>query len=130
MKGHKKRRSVKAMTLMECIIAILVVGIAGTIMCRVATTAYNHLRNANHLNNKVNAEAPVASIQETNPAGVAASAQDVQITVTYGATTCLVDTKRYETRSEAALSNRDTENSMNADLHFYVVQETTAPAGP
>lgn len=136
MKGQKKRRAVKGMTLMECIVSILVFGIAGTIMCRVATTAYSHLQNANHLNNKVNAEAPVASIQNTATlydatlGDVAAPAQDVQVTVTSGGVSCTVNAERYDTSCMASRSNRDTDNSLNTDIHFYIVQATPPPAGP
>ena len=128
----KRKRSVKGMTLIECIIAILVVGIAGTIMARTCTVVVPLMLNANHLNNKVAAEAPVAAIQNTttlydaSAGAVAPAAEPVTFRVTSGSASYTVNAEKYDTSCMASRSNRDTGSNLNADIDFYIVQPTPA----
>lgn len=133
MKKCKKR--VKGMTLMECIIALLVAGICGTIMAIVVTESMKFLRNANHTNTKVAAEAPAAAIQnvdvlyETTPGGTdptAPAPTEISITVAAGGKTASVGFQKYDTGCLAGRSQNDASTNLNADLDFYVV-ETVQP---
>jgi len=140
---RKLKRGVKGMTLIECIISILVVGVTATIMVTICTSAMNHLSEANRVNNKVNAEAPVAAVQDVaqlnnatvldsngNPIIMNANdKQTVTFTVTAGKTYS-VTADRYDTNVMARRSNRDTTTQFNADLRFYDVQPTTTAPGP
>jgi len=59
-----KKTKVKGITLIECIISILVLGIAGLIMAEVGSVSSRVMLETNHLNNKTNAEAPVALVRD------------------------------------------------------------------
>jgi len=72
----KAQRKVKGMTLIECIIALLVVGIAGTIMVTCGTVVSRLRMETTHINNKTNAELPLASTRR------ASAVQDYIVTVT------------------------------------------------
>lgn len=148
---RKKRKTVKGMTLMECIIAILVVGIAGTIMAVTVNTTTRIMLNTNRMNNKLALEAPAANGQNAavvtnttankpttdpnNPVEVVAAdpAQNVTFTVTLGSATDTIDAQKYDTRILALASDADcytgtgdkwTAADRDANLWFYVINHT------
>jgi len=100
MKQMQKKRTVKGMTLMECIIAILVVGIAGTVMCVAGTSTKRFIMNANHINNKVEAEVSVGSGTSGRDtlAGYTGGNGEETVNITVG-TYGTVEAKRYSTKS-------------------------------
>ena len=137
-KQVRRRKSAKGMTLIECIISILVVGVTGIIMVTAANTVTKLMMETNHINNKVKAEAPIGAVQDVDTldtitndlvnAGETASNGETNIefkiassAVDYGK----VDAKRYNTSSAAT---RDTKNgtncstNMNANLQFYTFE--------
>lgn len=65
MKHSKKKATVKGMTLIEIMIAIFVLGIAGVLMCQIGSTVTKLLINANHIDKKTEVEAPVAVTQDS-----------------------------------------------------------------
>ncbi|MBR1898099.1 MAG: prepilin-type N-terminal cleavage/methylation domain-containing protein [Oscillospiraceae bacterium] len=140
-----RRKSAKGMTLIECIISILVVGVSGLIMVTAATTVSHLLMETTHINNKVDAEAPIVNIKDVdalrdgggnfiaavdNNGNPIAVEQDVTIIVgqTNAAGTAMdssktyktVNAKKYNTASSAAGANADTH--MNSNLEFYEIQ--------
>lgn len=131
----KKRTSVKGMTLIECIISILVVGIAGLIMVTAGTTAAKLMRETNHLNNKTNAEAPVVNVRDVdalrdpsdgsfyavNDADGNAIVVESDTSVTVGSF-ATYNVKKYNVASAAAHSSKDTQTNMRGDLEFYIVE--------
>ena len=125
MKNRRMKRTVKGMTLIECIVAILVVGIAGTIMCVAGTSTKKFLINSNHLNNKTEAEASVGATRDrtkledfANTLGDSVEIDDVTITV---GTYCTVDAHRYHTLPASKASDKavDTGLDSEASLEFY-----------
>ncbi len=125
MKQRKIKKTVKGMTLIECIIALLVVGVAGTIMVVTGTVSSKFLMNANHMNNKTEAEAAVGANQDVtklNDLGVTAAtevaSEAVDITVgTYGT----VPSTRYHTNAASAASSKNVDTGLDSDasLEFY-----------
>ena len=125
MKLRKAKKTVKGMTLIECIIALLVVGIAGTIMVVAGTTTKRFILNSNHLNNKTEAESSVGANQNVDKlndlsaaSGVAVQQDAVTITVGgYGS----VNATRYHTNAASAASPKkvDTGLADDASLEFY-----------
>lgn len=124
----KKRKSVKGMTLIECIIAILVFGVMALIMVRIGIVSKSMMINTNHLNNKIDAEAPVGAVRDINKLNEDASAasvtveqKNVQFSVgTFGT----VNAVEYSTSASAAKAESEgtlVDNSMQADLKFYVM---------
>lgn len=138
---RKVKKRLKGMTLIECIIALAVFGVAALIMVKICSVSMQFLKNSNHVNNKVAAEAPAAAVQnvtlirtEIDPntgdtMETAPEPDDVNITVTAGSRSYTVATKKYDTGCMAQRSNRDTGSGLdNVDLEFYVIE--TAPPGP
>lgn len=137
MKKKLKKR-VKGMTLLECIIALLVAGIAGTLMAVIVTESMKFMRNANHTNTKVAAEAPVASLQKvdtlydttgtTDPLETAPAPQNVSISVSAGGKTATIGSQKYDTSCMAERSKGNTDTRLNVDLQFYIIEtETVQP---
>lgn len=126
----KKPRKVKGMTLIECIIALLVVGITGLMMAQIVTTCCNIMRDTTHLNNKVTAESPYVSGRNVDQLNQLAEdnalptdpGADISITVRSGsATDNQITGKRYSTKSAADASDRDTTSNMSGNLEFYTL---------
>jgi prepilin-type N-terminal cleavage/methylation domain-containing protein len=124
----RKKRTVKGMTLIECIVAILVVGIMGVVLCTTGVATKNFMMDTNHLNNKTQAEAKTGGNRDitklnndaANVGAAAVTPEDVTITVgTYGT----VDAQRYSTavsaQSYTADTNKRSDTHMDADLEFY-----------
>ncbi len=125
----KKRTSVKGMTLIECIIAILVVGVAGLIMVTAGTTAARIMRETNHLNNKTKAEAPVVNVRDVDAlkdgfgnfipvAGGASPESDTTVTV---GTFETYNVKKYSVEAVGNAAD-NAETHMQGHLEFYVVE--------
>lgn len=127
MRSRKAKKTVKGMTLIECIIALLVVGIAGMIMVVTGTVANRFLLNANHMNNKTEAEAAVGAnrnITRLNDCAVEAATEvtteDITITVGgYGDVSAI----RYSTGAASAASSKNVDTNLadDASLEFYVI---------
>lgn len=125
MKQKKIKKTVKGMTLIECIIALLVVGVAGTIMVVTGTVSSRFLMNANHMNNKTEAEAAVGANQDVtklNDLGVVAAtevaSEEVDIVLNgYGTVTAT----RYHTNAASAASSKNVDTGLDSDasLEFY-----------
>lgn len=132
---NSKKKSVKGMTLIEIIIAIMVLGIMGTIMCTIGATASKMMISTNHLNNKTQVEAPVAISRDTataqaartdsngNPITIPAPAQlnnGIAVksskfsTVTY-------NVKRYTTAPLSDEVGEQAHSTMDGDMVFYTI---------
>ncbi|MDE6729335.1 MAG: prepilin-type N-terminal cleavage/methylation domain-containing protein [Oscillospiraceae bacterium] len=140
----KKNKKLKGMTLIECIIAMVVLAITGLIMVRVGALTNRLLINANHVNNKTQAESRVGSVNDkitlndyctanatfnsANEADITNGVikaktdsngeQDVTFSVgTYGT----VNAKRYNTKAADGVSAKDCDTNLNdnASLQFY-----------
>lgn len=133
----KTRRKAKGMTLIEVIISMLVFGVAGLIMVVTGTTTKKLMMNTNHMNNKTNAEAPVAAVRDVGKVQEAAAdvamqveTETVNITVSVNGSSQLVKTRKYSTAAMAAADPNNTNTNMQSDLDFYVLDTTEPPAGP
>ena len=147
MKLFRKKKRVKGITLIECIIALAVLAVAGTVMARIVTVSCQIMRNTNRMNNKLIVESPAASIQAGQNKDFTTSppidkyrvgdievedsdVEDVQITVTSGSNSTTYNAKKYDTWALAKASDRDcytgsdpTQTERDGNLQFY------APAG-
>lgn len=146
-----KQKKLKGMTLIEVIISMLVFGVTGIIMVTCATTTCSFLREANHVTNKVNAEGPVAIVQDpaelaeaesiaeslaiadTNDVGETVGAipvyptETVNIGITAGGKTATITGKKYTTKSLGDLHGDSAVTNFTGDLEFYVIDPTEAP---
>lgn len=137
---RKSKKTVKGMTLIECIIALAVLAIAGTVMARIVSVSCNVMRNTTRMNNKIVVEAPAAIIQDGSndpalPAPVIggievtdSDLEDVQFTVSAGGSTTTYDATKYDTWALAKASDRDcytgsdpTQTTRDGNLQFYVL---------
>ncbi len=137
MKFFKKsaKKSVKGMTLIEVIIAMLVLGIMGSIMALIGAQSSRMMIATNHLNNKTEVEAPVAISRDETAAQKARNDPQGNAVTVPGVTdvgkievssskfsTYQYDVKRYSTSAVGdELGNSTDTNSMNGDLVFYVI---------
>lgn len=142
---RQKRKRVKGMTLVECIIALLVFTIAALIMVTAGSTACKLRREASHISNKTDAELPIANVRDvsaaaawTDASGNTVSAQS-SVTVTVGTVSvdgagnttmggtnyATYNATKYNT-AKAAMDAVNADTALDADLEFYVI-ETTAP---
>ncbi len=126
----KAKKKVKGMTLIECIIAMMVAGIAGLVMCEVGSVTCRLMRNTNHVNNKTNVEAPTAKVQDSktlNDSGV--TGEDQTIVVSCGGKTASVQVQKYSTESlvpkndDGSVQEKYQVNA-NGDIEFYVIETT------
>lgn len=138
----KTRRKAKGMTLIEVIISMLVFGVAGLIMVVTGTTTKKLMMNTNHMNNKTNAEAPVAAVRDVGKVQEAAQSVtdpstgaqmqvetetvDITVTVNGSGNSQLVKTRKYSTAAMAAADSNNTNTNMQGHLDFYVL-DTTEP---
>lgn len=128
------KKTVKGMTLMECIIAILVLGIMGTIAARIAQISCTVMMDTNHLENKTNAEAPHGAVRDVSiedtvayPDFDSSHKQNIQISVnSYGT----VDATEYSAEAAAKAASGNTNSNMNAHLHYYVLTQTPEATHP
>lgn len=133
MKLKRKNKKLKGMTLIECIIAMAVLAITGVILARVGAMTNRLQINANHLNNKTQAEAAIGSVkdkdtlddycQATDDAGnliTSNGEQSVTIQVGgYGSVTA----NRYSTKGADVVSDKDCDTNLDDDasLQFYIL---------
>ncbi|MEE5993753.1 MAG: prepilin-type N-terminal cleavage/methylation domain-containing protein [Oscillospiraceae bacterium] len=123
--SEKKPKKVKGITLIECIISMLVLGVAGLIMAEVGSVASKIMIDTNHLNNKTDAEAPVALVRDDNwkDKTGAPLVSDGSVTITVdgpagGSSSHVV--QKYSTEAVAADSDLNTDTQMSGNLEFYV----------
>lgn len=133
MRKLKTKKTVKGMTLIECIIAIVVLAVMGGIAAKTGQIVASMMMETNHVNNKIAAESPYGAVQDVNginnlssTTGVSADGTAIQITVSgYGTP---VEAHRYSTAAAAADAQNNgitTNTNMDADLRFYVITPTT-----
>ncbi len=128
--SRKCPKKVKGMTLIEVLIAMLIFGIAGTLMVKIGTVAKAQLMNSNHLNNKTQAESVIGSAQNLTgltqmSTATSQSTNETAVTFnigTYGSVTA----KRYDTLAadkDAASKgvNCDTGLADDESLQFYIM---------
>ena len=121
-----KQKSVKGMTLIEIIIAILVLGIMGTMMCVVANSAARMMIDTNHLNNKTEAEAPVAISRDANSVTAApVDVGDIKIKTSNGGftdrTVPATSVERYSTKEFGDALGTQGQTHMNGNIVFYTI---------
>ncbi len=127
----KPKKTVKGMTLIECIIALCVFSIAAAVMVETGIVVNRTLQETSHLNRKVSAQSPKAETQNVSsatqegfsvnvPAGAAKNFTRVVLEVegTFSPVSILVDT--YNTADSS-----DPDTAMDADLHFVDVDTET-----
>ena len=133
----QKKKTVKGMTLIEIIIAIMVLGIMGTIMCTIGATASKMMINTNHINKKTEVEAPVAISRDTTTAQLARTDNNgnaiaipaptqINKSITFNCskftTSNTYDVKRYTTAPLAdEVGEQAHSNTMTGDLVFYTI---------
>lgn len=124
------RKKLKGMTLIECIIALLVFTLMGAMMAVICSTVTSLMLNTNHLNNKTNAEAPAAAVQDVaalnglvdgsgNPIEVETTSEVVR--VTSGSFVRNIDATKYNTQGLAESSMQNCDTNMQGDLEFFVL---------
>lgn len=124
------RKKLKGMTLIECIIALLVFTLMGAMMAVICSTVTSLMLNTNHLNNKTNAEAPAAAVQDVtalnglvdgsgNPIEVETTPEVVR--VTSGSFVRDIDATKYNTQGLAESSMQNCDTNMQGDLEFFVL---------
>jgi len=126
MRKMKKnnRKSVKGITLLECIIAIAVLAIMGTLAARIAQVSCRFMMNTNHLEKRTNAEAPYGAARDANIETVpgiehvAAAPSDIQITVQNGTEVGVVRATEYYWVDPTGATEE------KAHLHYYVISHT------
>ncbi|MBE6876811.1 MAG: type II secretion system protein [Ruminococcus sp.] len=127
-----KTKKLKGMTLIEVIVAIAVLGVAGMVMARLGSAASSVMLNTNRVNNKVNVEAPVVSTKNEEVLKVPGTDDFLEPTDLNGEDTVVsVDiqvgsygTYESERFSTAALGNKEadrTDTNLQGDLEFYKV---------
>lgn len=63
---NKKKRNLKGMTLVECIIAVAILGVMTLVLVVLSTSITSYLRSANDVNKRVADQAPVAEVGYVN----------------------------------------------------------------
>jgi len=128
----KVKKSVKGMTLIECIIAIAVLAIMGGIAAKTGQIVSALMLDTNHVNNKVAAEAPYGAVQDVDgitdlSSTTGVSADGAEISISVGGYGSPVVAHRYSTAAaavDAANNGTNTNTNMDADLRFYVITPT------
>jgi prepilin-type N-terminal cleavage/methylation domain-containing protein len=90
----KRKKTAKGTTLIECIIALAVFAMLGTILVLTSSTINALVRSSNNINKKVTRESPIAEVQDTSNATIAGN---VTIKVTMNGKERTVTGSRYET---------------------------------
>ncbi|MBP0973045.1 MAG: prepilin-type N-terminal cleavage/methylation domain-containing protein [Oscillospiraceae bacterium] len=123
-----KKKTVKGMTLIEIIIAILVLGVMGTMMCLIGSTVAKVMIDTNHLNNKTTAEAPIAIAQDANSVVAApTTVGSIKITTTNGGfsdrTVPLSSVEKYSTKEYGDALGEQGQSNMNGNIVFYKLND-------
>lgn len=132
MKSLKKKKTVKGMTLIEIIISIVVLGIAGTLMCAIGASVTKTMIQTNHLNNKTETEAPIALARDKSAAVNAATAAGetavedipaIKIHTSDGGFSdrTVGNVKKYTTKSVGDTLGEQGKTNMSGDLVFYTI---------
>lgn len=142
----KCNKKVSGMTLIEVIISMLVFSIIALLMVKMGSVTKSLMMNTNHMNNKTNAEAPVAAVRDadalnnavqnftdesgqaitdTNGNPYAVETLPVTITVSGSGFTYTVNGVRYDTAIAAAASGKNCDTNMQGDLDFYIIEDPT-----
>lgn len=118
-KLRKKNYKCKGMTLVEIIISLFIFTVMAAMMVQIGEVINNLTRNANHVNRKVAAEAPLAENEVTNSAnGLTAVTDDnLKIQVNVGAYTAYVKGETYSTNG-AVDGNTFANTNADIDLQF------------
>jgi len=118
-----KKKKFKGMTLVEVIIAIAVLGVAGLIMAKIGQAAAITMYRTNHLNTKINDEAPTVSVKRVENIDESVDGLgDVTIAVdSYGTYTA----KKYSTGSLADTEDAADTRLFQGNLEFYVIETET-----
>lgn len=125
MKAAKKK-TVKGMTLIEIIIAVLVLGVMGTMMCVIGSTVAKVMIDTNHLNNKTAAEAPVAISQDASAVTAAPTVLTDGIKIKSSKFTDrkvpASSVKKYTTKEYGDALGEQGQTNMNGNIVFYTIQ--------
>ena len=131
----KVKKTVKGLTLLECIIAILVLAIMGVVVCRVAQISCSIMINTNHLENKTNAEAPYGAVRDVQIESLPGfdpsdTSQKKNVTIKVGTSADddvygVVQATEYSAKVAADNAPNDTTANSNAHLRYYVLVEPT-----
>lgn len=115
----KTKKRIKGMTLIEIIIAIAVLAIMGTIMCRIATTSNQMLKSSNHLNKRTAAQAPLSAAGDVSSGKVEETGLTISISGPFDASSVhQITAVKYSAQAET-LDPTEPTDSMNANLHYY-----------
>ncbi|MBQ8926746.1 MAG: prepilin-type N-terminal cleavage/methylation domain-containing protein [Oscillospiraceae bacterium] len=112
---QKKRRSLKGMTLVEIVIALFIFSLMALMMARLAEVVVSLNRNANQVNRKTAAQAPIAEMQNTNGNVSDLENDNLRISVTVAGKTVSVTSKSYTT---AKTMTGDPAAAAAGDLEF------------
>ncbi|MBR1529992.1 MAG: type II secretion system protein [Oscillospiraceae bacterium] len=131
-----KTKKFKGMTLIEVIVAIAVLGIAGLVMARMGSVISATMLNTNHVNNKINVEAPVVNTKDDGALKDGSGNYiaekdlngedtefDMDISVGTSGAYGTYATKRYSTAGLANNADTRTNTNLQGDLEFYQVGE-------
>ncbi len=142
----KLNKKLSGMTLIEVIVSLFVFSVIALLMVKMGSVTKSLMMNTNHLNNKTNAEGPVAAVRDadalnnavmtftdesgapvTDAAGnpFVVETLPVAITVTLNGKSYVVNSVRYDTAIAAAASGKNCDTNMNGDLNFYVIEDPT-----
>ncbi len=113
---NMKKKSVKGMTLVEIIIALLVFGIAALLMARIATVSSSLTRSANHVTRKTSLQAPVAENANITSNLVDEEDSNLKVVVKVGSNTVNVAGKSYTTVK--AVDGNTFAQTNNGDIEF------------
>ncbi len=121
-KLRKKNYKCKGMTLVEIIISLFIFTVMAAMMVQIGEVINNLTRNANHVNRKVAAEAPLAENEVTNSANGLTTVTDdnLKIQVQVGAYTAYVKGQTYSTDGAVA-GNTFANTNADIDLEFVAV---------
>lgn len=135
----KKNKKFSGMTLVEIILSMFIFGVISLIMVQIGVATNSTMFNTNHMNNKTNAESPIANVRDVNALkdgtgnikevtvdGKTFTAADIEQNVAFTVDGKSYSAKRYLAAVGSAESVNNTNTNMNGHLHFYVVDTTEA----
>lgn len=117
---RKKNFKCKGMTLIEIIISLFIFSLMALMMVRICTTSNDLTRNANHVNRKVTAQAPLAEIQNTSGTLTELENDNLKIAVVVDGVTVNVKASQYSTAKSVENNDFATTNG-DFDLEFVKV---------
>ena len=120
-----KKKKFKGMTLIEVIVAIAVLGIAGLVLAEVGRVATNTMYRTNHLNRKINSESPTVNVKNVGALEDDDKEGEVTITITNSTGSQTFGTytaQKYSTKSLDTNAENDKLFSEDLNLEFYVIE--------